>query len=154
VSDLTPIPARSDIREWDITQGLPPDLPVPDLVFLDPPYWKQAQGKYSNKETDLGNIDLESFLDSMANIAKDIKRKWGQSRPNGRLALLIGQWKDDGIYYDLPFYCYDRIGKYLELDVRAQVPYSTQVHGGDFVKMAKESREMLYLVRDLMIFKL
>ncbi len=51
VSDLNPIPARSDIRQHDITQGLPADLPVPDFVFLDPPYWRQAEGKYSRDET-------------------------------------------------------------------------------------------------------
>lgn len=44
VSDLNPIPARTDIRKHDITTGLPEALPVPKLVFLDPPYWKQADG--------------------------------------------------------------------------------------------------------------
>lgn len=33
VSDLTPIPARQDIRQHDITTGLPDDLPVPNLIF-------------------------------------------------------------------------------------------------------------------------
>jgi len=42
VSDLNPIPAHSDIRKHDITTGLPADMPVPDFVFLDPPYWQQA----------------------------------------------------------------------------------------------------------------
>ena len=37
VSDLSPIPARiTEIRQHDITAGLPEDLPVPDFVFLDP----------------------------------------------------------------------------------------------------------------------
>jgi len=154
VSDLSPIPARQDeIRQWDITQGLPDDLPVPDLVFLDPPYWKQAAGKYSKKETDLGNVDLDRFLDVIAEITKAVKRKWNNSRPDGRLALIIGQWKNEGEYLDLPFLCYERIAKYLSLDVRIQVPYSTQVHGGNFVKMAKEKKELLYLTRDLMVFK-
>lgn len=31
VSDLTPIPARQDIRMWDITQGLPGDLPAVEV---------------------------------------------------------------------------------------------------------------------------
>ena len=154
VSDLSPIPARQDeIRQWDITQGLPDDLPVPDLVFLDPPYWKQAEGKYSKRETDLGNVDLDRFLDVIAEITKAVKRKWNTSRPDGRLALIIGQWKNEGEYLDLPFLCYERIAKYLSLDVRIQVPYSTQVHGGNFVKMAKEKKELLYLTRDLMVFR-
>lgn len=152
VSDLTPIPARPDIRQWDITQGLPDDLPVPDLVFLDPPYWRQAQKKYSEKETDLGNVDLDVFLNTMANIAKEVKRKWNNNRPDARLALIIGPYKEDGSYTDLPFLCYGAIDKYLTPDVRIQVPYSTEVHGGKYVKSAKENKEILYLTRDLMVF--
>lgn len=151
-SDLSPIVARDDIRQWDITAGLPDDLPVPDFVFLDPPYWKQAEGKYSEKNTDLSNIDLETFLNVIGNTARDIKRKWGKSRPDARLALIIGILKQDGEYVDLPFLCYQRIAKYLELDIRIQVPYSTQVHSGNYVKMAKEAKELLYLSRDLMVF--
>lgn len=154
VSDLSPIPARGEeIRQWDITDGLPEDLQVPDLVFLDPPYWRQAQGEYSEKPTDLGNVELETFLKVIAEIAQAVKRKWGNSRPNGHLALIIGQWKNDGKYIDLPFLCYEKIAKYLSLDMRIQVPYPTQVHGGNYVAMAKENKELLYLTRDLMIFK-
>jgi hypothetical protein len=153
VSDLTPIPARiTEIRQHDITTGLPDDLPVPDLVFLDPPYWKQAAGRYSDKDTDLGNVELDAFLDTIGNIARDVKRKWGTGRPDARLAIIVGPWKQDGTYIDLPFLCYERIAKYLTLDVRVQVPYSTQVHGGAFVKMAQEKKQLLYLTRDLMVF--
>jgi len=42
VSDLNPIEARKhEIRQHDITGGLP-NMPVPNLVFLDPPYWKSG----------------------------------------------------------------------------------------------------------------
>ena len=42
VSDRVPIPAREEeIKQWDIKEGLPPELPNNiKLVFLDPPYWK------------------------------------------------------------------------------------------------------------------
>ena len=153
VSDLTPIPARSDIRQWDITTGLPEDLPVPDLVFLDPPYWKQAEGKYSASPNDLANMPLEKFIELVATIAKNIKRKWGSSRPDAKLALIIGPYQKDWQTTDLPFMCYQAIQKYLEPVVRIQVPYSTQVHGGQYVQNAKDARQMLYLSRDLMVFK-
>jgi hypothetical protein len=152
VSDLTPIPARPDIRQWDITQGLPDDLPVPDFVFLDPPYWKQAEEKYSDKETDLANVELEQFLTTIGDIAKAVKRKWNGSRPDAKLALIIGPWKNDGEYIDLPFLCYQTITKYLKPVIRIQVPYSTQIHGGNYVNMAKSKKELLYLSRDLMVF--
>jgi len=152
VSDLTPIPARvTEIRQWDITSGLPDDLPVPDFVFLDPPYWKQAEGKYSDKETDLSNIELDKFVDSIAQITKLLKRKW-RNHPNAKLAIIMGIWKKDGRFIDLPSMCNTAIGKYLTFVNRIQVPYSTQVHGGAFVKMAKENKEMLYLNRDLTVW--
>ncbi|KKW13319.1 MAG: ParB domain protein nuclease [Candidatus Gottesmanbacteria bacterium GW2011_GWB1_49_7] len=153
VSDLTPIPARAEaIREWDLTQGLPLDLPVPDFVFLDPPYWKQAEQRYSQKPTDLANMDLAGFLKSIGEIAKAVKRKWNSSRPNGRLALIIGEWKEEGRFVDLAFQSYTAITKYLSCYNRIQVPYSTEVHGGAYVKQAQENKETLYLCRDLMIF--
>jgi DNA modification methylase len=152
VSDLTPIPARADIRKHDITTGLPKDCPVPDFVFLDPPYWKQAEGKYSDEATDLSNVDLETFLSTIGNIARDTKRKWTKDH-TGKLAIIIGPLKQEGEMIDLPFLCYERIGKYLKPIQRICVPYSTQVHGGNYVKMAKEKKELLYLTRDLMVFQ-
>ncbi|MFW9989886.1 MAG: DNA methyltransferase [Candidatus Odinarchaeota archaeon] len=152
VSDLNPIPARQDIRKHDITTGLPDDLPVPDLVFLDPPYWKQAEMKYSQDNTDLGNVDIDIFLNTIGDIAKSVKRKWNDKH-NGKLAIIIGAYKHNGEYIDLPLLCYERISKYLKLKQRIIVPYSTQVHGGAFVKMAKEKKEILYLTRDLMVFE-
>jgi DNA modification methylase len=155
ISDLNPIPAReNDIRKHDISTGLPDDLPVPDLVFLDPPYWQQAKEKYSTDATDLANIELEPFLDSIGAIARDIKTKWRKSkRECGTLALIIGPCKEDGKKIDLPLLCYERISKYLTLSERVIVPYSTQVHGGAYVNMAKQRKELLYLHRDLMVFQ-
>jgi DNA modification methylase len=155
ISDLNPIPARErDIRQHDITQGLPANLPVPDLVFLDPPYWQQAKEKYSKDATDLGNVELEQFLTTIGNIARDVKRKWtGAKRERGYLSLIIGPWKEDGEKIDLALLCYERVSKYLPICERIIVPYSTQVHGGAYVPKAKEARQILYLHRDLMVFE-
>ena len=154
VSDLTPIPARAhEMRAHDITTGLPDDLPVPKMVFLDPPYWKQAAGKYSEKETDLGNTDLDTFLQAIGMIAQSTKRKRAKCDTPGILAIIIGSCKEDGRYIDLPFLCYERISKYLTLRQRIIVPYSTQVHGGAYVEAAKQNKEILYLTRDLMLFE-
>ena len=153
VSDLSPIPARNDIRKWDITSGLPEDLPVPDLVFLDPPYWKQAEGKYSDGETDLSNMGLDKFLETIGDIAKNIKQKWHGNRPDGKLALIIGAYQKNWETTDLPYMCYQAIAKYLNPVIRIQVPYSTQVYGGQYVKSAKDNKQLLNLSRDLMIFE-
>lgn len=155
ISDLNPIPAReTEFRQHDITDGLPNDMPVPDLVFLDPPYWRQAKNKYSDDPTDLGNIDIDGFLDVIGNIAKESKRKWVKAKRDvGYLSIIIGPFKEAGKKLDLALLCFERINKYLPLAERVIVPYSTQVHGGAFVGMAKEKKELLYLHRDLMIFK-
>jgi hypothetical protein len=155
ISDLTVKPSRKDdIRQHDITTGigLPKGL-VPDLVFLDPPYWKQAAGKYSDEATDLGNVDLETFLSTLAGIARDVKRRWTGAQSGGHLAVICGAWKEDGEKVHLPALIYERISKYLDLAEWITVPYSTQVHGGAFVKRAKEQRELLYLNRHLMVFR-
>jgi len=88
----------------------------------------------------------------LGEIAKAVKRKWNSSRPNGRLALIIGEWKEEGRFVDLAFQSYTAITKYLSCYNRIQVPYSTEVHGGAYVKQAQENKETLYLCRDLMIF--
>jgi len=46
-SDRIVTPGRElDIRQWDIVEGVPADIPKnkPVFVFLDPPYWIQAEG--------------------------------------------------------------------------------------------------------------
>jgi hypothetical protein len=64
VSDRKPIVEREqEIRQLDIAQNLPPlhnrwsDV---TLTYLDPPYWRQAAGKYSDDAEDLGNMPLDT----------------------------------------------------------------------------------------------
>ena len=47
------------VHKCDIKDGVPKDLPSPKLVFLDPPYWKHAEGKYSNDPDDLAKHAIE-----------------------------------------------------------------------------------------------
>jgi hypothetical protein len=61
VSDRKPIEERAkEIRKHDVCNGLPKISRWQDvkLVYLDPPYWKQAEGKYSKDPTDLSNMSL------------------------------------------------------------------------------------------------
>ena len=100
----------------------------------------------------MSNIDLDGFITTIGEIAKNIKRKWANNRPNGKLALIIGPYQKNWQTTDLAFMCYQAIAKYLVPIIRIQVPYSTQVHGGKYINNAKEAKQMLYLSRDLMIF--
>ncbi len=70
-SDRKPVPERAaQIREHDVTGGLPPLARWQDvkLVYLDPPYWKQAEGQYSNDATDLANMSLDKFNAELAKV--------------------------------------------------------------------------------------
>jgi DNA modification methylase len=84
LSDLKPDKSRPEIFEHDITTGLPKDLPKPDMVFLDPPYWKQAEGLYSNSERDLANMTLDEFYQSMYTLFNEIA-----NRKINKVALVI-----------------------------------------------------------------
>ena len=69
-SDRKPIPARENqIRQLDVVQSLPSlgkRWSEVSLTYLDPPYWKQAEGEYSKDAADLANMSLEYFADSLA----------------------------------------------------------------------------------------
>ncbi len=64
-SDRKPSTPTLPIHEHDITTGWPVDAPSKvNLVLLDPPYWKQAAGRYSDSPDDLGNMPLSEFMDA------------------------------------------------------------------------------------------
>ena len=62
------------------------------LVYLDPPYWKQAEGEYGDDPTDLANMPLEEFNKTLAGIINGLAKKL---RPGAVIALLMQptQWR-------------------------------------------------------------
>lgn len=62
------------------------------LVYLDPPYWKQAAGEYSDDPTDLANMDLETFNKTLSGLINAFAKKL---HPGAVIALIIQptQWK-------------------------------------------------------------
>ena len=75
VSDRCPHPLRDDIRCHDVTTGVlaPPSWKSVSLVYLDPPYWKQAEGQYSQDATDLANMDLETFTETLTSVILQVR---------------------------------------------------------------------------------
>jgi len=148
-SDLHPIELRDDIKQWDVHNGLPSDLPRPDFVFLDPPYWKQAENKYSESKKDLSNISLEEFYQYLESFIRELRKKMN----GGHIAFVISATQKEK-RVDHAFDIYE-IFKKLKYDLveRIILPYSTQQYNGTQVKKTKENKTMLNLYRDLMIFK-
>ena len=153
VSDRKPIGDKADvIKKWDINDGLPKDLPKPDLVFLDPPYWAQAKGKYSEDEEDLANMTLDDFYKSMESLIDNLKDKKYE-----KIAIVIQptqwgtndkhDWEDHVFKFDKMF-----SDKY-RISARYNLPYSTEQYIPQMVTKAKEQKLCLSSYRDLMVWE-
>lgn len=151
-------PVRDDIKRHDIiagfpvmTSGFPAEAKGCNLIFLDPPYWKQKQGDYSGDETNLANLQLEEFNHAMQQIfqsALDVLA------PGGVLAVIVGLTQSKGTIYDhaVKFsYILERVG--FEFSNRVIVPYTTQQAQPYHVTDARNGRYMLKLYRDLLIYR-
>lgn len=149
-SDLTPSTPTLPIHEWDgITDGSwPPDGPRrADLVLLDPPYWQQAAGRYSDRDDDMGNMSLQEFYDAWYNTVKIC------ADHTERIAYIISPTQlDDGTVVD---HATDMLRPFRELGWRVErriiVTYQTQQATGQQVEWAREHRRLLKLYRDLVV---
>lgn len=159
ISDRKPIVEREgEIRQHDLaTDGVPPlnrrwsDV---TLTYLDPPYWRQAANQYSTDPTDLANMPLEQFTDTMSRIVKDISQR--QSR--GVIALIIQptQWSADNRQFtDHVTDLIRAVGnKRLVLENRVSCPYSTEQYNAQQVEWAKAHKKLLVITRELIIWRI
>lgn len=155
-SDRKPVQERpGEIRQLDIVREM---LPLNNrwadvrLTFLDPPYWKQAEGKYSTDPEDLGNMPLEQFNDCLAGTIDEIAIR--QSK--GFIALLIQptQWHaPDRRFTDHAFELMRRVDdRRLRVENRISCPLGTQQCTPPMVEWAKANRKLLVLNRELVIW--
>jgi DNA modification methylase len=157
VSDRLPIVERRDIRQWDILQG-PPQLHKRwgevDLLYLDPPYWKQAEGEYSKDGNDLANMDLDTFYTSLVGFIRQCASKM---HPGAFIALLIQatQWRaPDRHIIDHMFDIRYRLADApLSLEMKMSWPYESQQCIAQQVEWAKENRQILVIDRELVVWK-
>ena len=158
-SDRLPIVERRDIREYDVLNGPPPlhkrwrDV---GLLYLDPPYWKQSEGEYSDNPQDLANMDLVNFH---TRLAEFIYACAGKMKSGGHIAMLMQptQWRAPDRRYaeDHAF------GVRLILNERAllkfcktiQIPYESQQANAQQVEWAKENRELLEIGRTITVWE-
>ena len=153
VSALNPIPAREEeIKKWDIAEGIPKECPAPDFVFLDPPYWKQAENMYSKSKEDLGNMEIDEFYSSIENFVKELKKKMKEVF----VAFVIQptQWKNDKKFEDhiiKVINIFEKNG--FKEEMRYLLPYSSQQYTPQMVDIAKKEKFPLNLVRDLVVFR-
>ena len=153
VADRLPIIERKeDIRQADVATG-PPSMPWKDvrLVYLDPPYWRQAHEKYSADKEDLANMPLDDFHNTLSKfIAATAKKMSG----GGFISLLMQptQWNaperefTDHIAHLL---CVVK----LPIDIRIPCPYSTEQCTPQMVEWSKTNRKPLVISRELVVWK-
>jgi len=154
VSDRVPIVEREkEIRRHDlVTDGLPkpPNWKDVRLVYLDPPYWKQAAGKYSTDASDLANMSLDDFNASLSGLIA----AFGKKLTEGHIALIIQptQW-------NAPEHAFtDHVGDMLRrvklpVAMRYSVPYESQQCNAQMVEWAKASKTTLVLTREIVVWK-
>lgn len=161
VSDRKPIVEREhEIRIHDLI-GSDGSIQMPniprwkdvDLVYLDPPYWLQASGQYSNDPTDFGNMPIDQFNASLSGIITAFARKLKNGKPRF-IALIIQptQWKADNRQFT------DHVGDMLRavklpVHMRYSVPYESQQCTAQMVEWAKDNKRCLVLTREIIVWE-
>jgi len=153
VSDRKPIVEREkEIRKHELKEGplKPPQWKDVKLVYLDPPYWVQAQGQYSNDAEDLANQSLDDFNTNLAKIIK----QYADKLTDAYIALIIQptQWKAT----DRKFV--DHVGDMLRavkipVEMRYSVPYESQQCNAQMVEWSKENKQCLVLTREIVVWR-
>lgn len=105
------------------------NLPKIDYCITSPPYWsilnrstgsfekdRTAKGlstNYSNKKTDIGNIEsYEEYLETMLDIYKQI---YDLLKPGGYITVIVKNVKQNGSFYPLAWDLAKKLGELYEL---------------------------------------
>jgi hypothetical protein len=143
-----------DIHQHDATTGWPSDAPAKaDLLFLDPPYWKQAAGRYSSEPGELAEMTLADFNQAWTKLLTDCKSRLSVG---GKIAYIISptEDKEGGVVVD---HAMEMAAAAMSIGYRIHrriiVTYQTQQATGQQVTWARENRRLLKLYRDLIILE-
>jgi hypothetical protein len=144
-----------DIHQHDVTTGWPGAAPAKaDLVFLDPPYWKQAAGRYSSEPGEWAEMTLPDFNKAWSDLLKACK---AHLAPSGKVAYIISptEDKEGGAVIDHAMeMAVAAAAAGYRIHRRIIVTYQTQQATGQQVTWARENRRLLKLYRDLIILEL
>lgn len=154
VSDLVPIIERTEeIRQHDIVLGRLPLSRWKDvrLVYLDPPYWIQQQGNYSDLPNDLSNMELDQFHDVLVGVIDGFAEKLS-SGSFIALIILDTQWKAPD-KKDV-FHSVEMI-KRVKLSLRKKIscPYESQQCTAQMVTWAQDNKDILNINRELLVWE-
>ena len=151
--DINPNEVKG-IERNDITQGIP-KLAIkgkPKLIVLDPPYASQKQGEYAKADSDLSNLSVDAFMESMGFIAEQCAVNLAD---DGKVALVISALRDKGKVFDLGIMCADVFReKGFEIAERIVVPnQNAESLTAEQIEYAIMNKLIIQDCRDLIIFK-
>ena len=122
------------------------------LVYLDPPYWKQAEGQYSQDATDLATMDLETFTETLTSVI--LQYAAAQTRrghePISPCASTRRRESPDHRYPDHLFDLLARVK--LPLAMRISCPSDPSQVPPEMVAYARAQRTVVVVTRDLVIW--
>jgi hypothetical protein len=151
-NDLLPIHQHNIVKD-----GFPKEYTIkdkPTFVLLDPPYWIQAKGRYSDDADDLANMTLDNFISSWNKV---VKTCYENINPESYIAYIVSpvELKEENKVVDLAWLMGDAFNKLglKQPHRRIIVTYSTQQATGQQVNWAKDNKKLLKLYRDLVVFR-
>lgn len=158
VSDYLPAVEREhEIRKADALGGPAPlrqRWPNVKLLYLDPPYWKQALGMYGDSPNNLANMELDRFYDVLTGYIAECAKKM---HAGSHIALIIQPTQWNAPNRQTVDHIVDVIMRLsengsLHYKRRISVPYSTQQYNAQQVNWAKENKDILGLGREVIIW--
>ncbi len=144
-------PKFENIIQHDSTKPFPKEFNhIASLAFLDPPYWKQKGGEYTNLKNDLVNLDLPEFYNAIVCACANAGRTLN---PAGYLVLIIGASQFGQEYYDHVLEIYPMLKDSFTLVNRVTAAYPTSQYAPYEMKRAAESKIMLNLRTDILFLR-
>jgi len=140
-----------DVYYNDIRNGYPPETIGCDAIFIDPPYFTQKKEVFGE---DLPYRSIAKFNKFWEFVFKDSYRVL---KPGGKLGFIISTQSltdlEDEFYLDFPFMSYELLKKAgFKPYRRIVVPLTAVQYKGHDMQRAKENKELLGLLRDLLVF--
>lgn len=145
-------PRRPDIKQWDIRKGYPRLPQKPNLIILDPPYWRLKREEYSQD-----GVAMTSYSEWLGFMAKLAKTSLGTVRKAGHVALFIQSFHDEWESHKYIFAnrdCFDlfiKIGFEGVMEISLNIP--SQVKTFRDVNWAKQNHKLLSLKREIYVFR-
>jgi DNA modification methylase len=150
--------ARVDIRQKDALEAIEGLTRKPDMIFLDPPYYKKMDRDYG--EHSVSKLERNEYLDFFKKLAQIAHTKLPR---RGRVALLMSDYTDNTDHTDNTdinpaeeIFIHQYISIFEDAGFRVEriisCPLSTDQIHADTINKFRESKKLARLARYLVIF--